>query len=151
MNRWAMAILKITTDQDFLRKVSKPVTDFDMRLHTLLDDMAETMNHAGGIGIAGVQVGVLRRVCLVTDFDGVVELVNPEIVSQKRIKDGAEACLSVPGEEITISRPTRVKVKAQDRFGKAFEYEFRGLPAVCACHEIDHLDGVLIVDKKGDL
>ena len=146
-----MAILKIVTDQEFLRQKSKPVTEFNARLHTMLDDMADTMLSARGIGIAAPQIGVLWRVCLVVTSDGVLELINPEIITNSRNKSGEEKCLSIPGKDglvtVLMKRPTRLLIKAQDRFGNFFERELKGLPAVCAGHEIDHLDGVLIIDR----
>jgi peptide deformylase len=145
-----MAILNILTgpNNDGLRKRAKVVTEFDARLCQLLDDMAETMYRAGGVGIAATQVGVLYRACLVyVDGVGVVELVNPEIIKATGKKVGDEGCLSVPNERGMVERPTKVVVRAQDRFGKEFTFEFTGRGAVCMCHEIDHLDGVLFVDK----
>jgi len=148
-----MAILNIFTDKEFLHKKSKPVTDFDDRLHMLLDDMRETMVHNNGIGIAGPQVGVLWRVCLVMTSGGVLELVNPEILIGKRIKRGPESCLSLQDEsdrEIMIDRPNKLTVRANDRNGKTFDVELKGIEAICASHEIDHLNGVIISDYKGD-
>jgi len=145
-----MAKLNIIKEpNEVLRKKSKQVTEFNARLHQLLDDMHETMIKAMGVGIAAVQVGVLYRVCLVdseTD-ESVVELINPVILKATSIREGEEACLSVPGQKGMVLRPTYLKVSAQDRYGKPFVKEFYGRDAVCASHEIDHLDGVLFVDK----
>ena len=139
--------MKITTDFDFLRKVSKPVTDFDARLHQLLDDMRETMFDSSGIGIAAPQVGVLWRACIMLTLDGeILELVNPEIITQKRPKRGDEACLSIPERNVSVIRPQFTRIRAMDRFGNTFERDFKKVESICACHEIDHLNGVLITD-----
>lgn len=144
-----MAILKVITEpNEILRKRSKEVTDFSARLCELLDDMAETMNVYGGVGIAAVQVGVLWRACLVDTDDGICELINPVILASKKPKHSDEGCLSVPNEHRSILRPQEVTVKAQGRSGKCFERMFFGREAVCACHEIDHLDGILFIDKR---
>ena len=138
-----MAKLKIITDQEFLRKQSKPVTEFGERLNQLLDDMHETMLAENGIGLAAPQVGVLSRVCIVADL----ELVNPTITNIKGGKKGEEACLSIPDTPVMVKRPRSIVVRAFDRDGKEFTIPLKGLLAVVACHEIDHLDGVLITDK----
>ena len=143
-----MARLKITTDQDFLRKISKPVTSFDSHLHRVVDDMRDTLSYVNGLGLAAVQIGVLYRVCLVNDRGEVVELVNPEIIRQSSPKIDEEACLSIPNEFYMIERPSRVLVRAYDRYGKKFEREFKGLSSICAAHEIDHLNGIIISDKE---
>ena len=139
-------ILEIDKD-DTLRKHARPVTKFDERLETLLADMAETMAAGDGVGLAAPQVGVLKRCCVVDVGEGLIELVNPEIVSQEGEVTVIEGCLSVPNRAGKVVRPERVKVKAQDRHGEPFEIEGEGLLAVCLCHEIDHLDGILYVDK----
>ncbi|MCL2756137.1 MAG: peptide deformylase [Firmicutes bacterium] len=140
-----MALLEIVKYPDpFLEKVSKPVGEFNERLHVFLDDMAETMDYAGGMGLAAVQVGRLMRVCLVMTDDGLVELVNPEIIFKNRTKKGAEACLSVPNESYKLRRHHHISVRAQDRHGNAFERDFHGIEAVCVQHEMDHMDGKLI-------
>ncbi|MBO6011265.1 MAG: peptide deformylase [Oscillospiraceae bacterium] len=130
-----------------LLKKSREVTNFDKRLAALLDDMRETLIAANGLGLAGPQVGVLRRVCLVIDTSGeeeeIVELVNPVIVEAEGEQDGMEGCLSLPGVWGMVKRPMRVKVAAQDRDGNWFEREGEGLTARAFCHEIDHLSGVL--------
>jgi peptide deformylase len=148
-----MPILNITTDQVFLQKVSKPVDFTDgaavKRLGELLDDMHETLELKQGVGLAAVQVGVLWRAAIVdscTD-DGIIELVNPEIIKETNIKCGEEMCLSLPNVALQISRPTRVTVRAYDRAGKPFVYKFSGLGAICAGHEIDHLNGVTIIRR----
>lgn len=130
--------------EDCLTKVCRPVTDFNGRLHQLLDDMAETLEEANGAGLAAPQVGVLRRVCIVINGEGeLIELINPEIISADGEQTGLEGCLSIPGKWGIVSRPNRVRVKAQDRYGKAFEVEGEELTARAFCHEIEHLDGHL--------
>lgn len=143
-----MALRKIITKTDpMLRKTSRPVTKFDDRLAQLLDDMAETMYNADGVGLAAVQVATLRRVVVMDIGDGLLELINPEIVSSKGEQCFEEGCLSLPGEYEETIRPEWVKVKAQDRNGEWQEYEGEGLKARCFCHEIDHLDGILFIDR----
>ncbi len=144
-----MAIRKIVemgTD-DILRKHARRVDKFDRRLHQLLDDMADTMVEADGVGLAAPQVGILKRCCVIDVGDGLIELVNPEIVWIEGEVVDVEGCLSVPGRRATVARPEKVRVRAQDRKGKPIEIEGEGLLARCLCHEIDHLDGVLYVDK----
>ena len=140
-------ILVIDQD-DILRKHARKVDKFDERLGALLTDMAETMAAGNGAGLAAPQVGVLKRCCVVdVGEQGLIELVNPEIVSQEGEVTVIEGCLSVPDRAGRVVRPERVKVKAQDRHGETFEIEGEGMLAVCLCHEIDHLDGILYVDK----
>ena len=140
-----MALRNIVTVGDsVLTKVSRPVTKFDRRLHQLLDDMTETLVDAGGVGLAAPQVGQLRRVVVVdTGEDGILELVNPEIIAQSGEQTGLEGCLSVPGEYGIVTRPNEVTVRAQDRDGNWFEAEGEGLIARCFCHELAHLEGQL--------
>ncbi|HIR50665.1 MAG TPA: peptide deformylase [Candidatus Avoscillospira avicola] len=140
-----MALRNIVTVGDsVLTKVSRPVTKFDRRLHQLLDDMTETLEDAGGVGLAAPQVGVLRRAVVVdTGEDGILELVNPEIIAQSGEQTGLEGCLSVPGEYGIVTRPNEVTVRAQDRDGNWFEAEGEGLIARCFCHELAHLEGQL--------
>lgn len=135
--------------EDILRKKCRPVTKFDDKLSTLLDDMKETLVAADGAGLAAPQVGLLRCVIVVDAHDkhGVMELVNPQIVSQSGIQTGDEGCLSAPGEWCRVDRPATVVVKAQDRSGKEFTVKGEGLLARALCHEIDHLDGVLFTDR----
>lgn len=130
-----------------LRKVCKPMQKFDLRLWLLLRDMADTMYKAEGVGLAAPQVGILRRVVVVDVGDGLIELVNPEIISVEGEQAGPEGCLSVPGKRGFVRRPQKVTVRAQDRKGKFFEVTGEDLLARCLCHEIDHLDGVLYTDK----
>ena len=139
-----MGLRKILTDKDpALHKVCKPVVNFDWRLHKLLDDMAETLEKANGVGLAAPQVGILRRVVIVDTGDGILELVNPELVETDGEQEGAEGCLSVPGKYGLVKRPYYAKVRAQDRDGNWFEAEGEELIGRCFCHELDHLDGIL--------
>ena len=145
-----MALRKIFTSEDpALHKVCRPVTVFDKKLHTLLDDMADTLIDSGGVGLAAPQVGILRRVVLV-DIGGeepeILELINPELVETSGEQMGAEGCLSVPGKYGLVRRPNVAKVKAQDRSGNWFEAEGEELIARCFCHELDHLDGILYTE-----
>lgn len=143
-----MAIRNIRTEEDqILRKKSRPVEKFDDRLFLLLDDMAETMYAADGVGLAAVQVGVLRRVVVIDIGEGLMELINPEIVEFDGIQCDVEGCLSLPGKQAYTMRPMTVKVKAQNRDGNWCVYKGSGLKAKAFCHEIDHLDGILYVDK----
>ena len=143
-----MALRNILTDQDpTLYKVSRPVTEFNERLHILLDDMQETLAKANGAGLAAPQVGVLRRAVLVDDGEEVLELINPEFREQSGEQYGLEGCLSVPGKYGYVRRPNFVKVRAQDRYGNWFEAEGEELTARAFCHEIEHLDGHLYTEK----
>ena len=144
-----MAIRKIVVlgEDEVLRKRSRRVDKFDKRLRTLLDDMAATMYDAEGVGLAAPQVGILKRVVTIDVGDGLIELVNPEIIASEGAAIGPEGCLSVPGRRGTVERPEKVTVVAQNRDGKEIQLEADGLLAVCLCHELDHLDGVVYVDK----
>lgn len=148
-----MAIREILTDeQTVLRKTSHPVTNFDSRLHDLLDDMKETLAQANGVGLAAPQIGILRRAVIVMNDDGeMMELINPEIILQEGEQEGFEGCLSVPGRWGVVKRPMHVKVRAQDRNGAFFEAEGEGLVARCFCHETEHLDGHLFVEHADKL
>ena len=150
-----MALRNIREEGDaLLLKKSRPVTDFDRRLHILIDDMRETLINADGVGLAAPQVGVLRRLVLVMDTskeeltpeEQIIELINPEIIKTSGSQEGPEGGLSVPGVYGLVKRPDYVKVRAQDRHGKTFEVEGTGLTARCFCHEIDHLDGHLFTE-----
>lgn len=144
-----MALRKIVEmGEDCLTKVCRPVTDFNQRLHTLLDDMTETLAEANGAGLAAPQVGILRRLCIVMDMESeeYIELVNPEIIAQSGEQTGMEGCLSVPGKWGLVTRPSYVRVRAQDRDGQWFEVEGEGLTARCFCHELEHLDGHLYIE-----
>ena len=143
-----MALRKIICIEDeLLRKKSRPVDKFDEKLHHLLDDMAETMYNANGCGLAAPQVAVLRRVVVMDCGDGLIEMVNPEIVETEGEQDGPEGCLSVPGRRGMVKRPMVVRARFQDRNGEWYEIEAEDLLARCIMHETDHLDGVLYVDK----
>lgn len=150
-----MALRNIMTkEQPVLYKKCRPVTDFNPRLHQLLDDMRETLLAANGVGLAAPQVGVLRRAVLVIETnvpeDGeeyIIELINPEILESSGEQYGPEGCLSVPGDYGLVKRPMDVKLRAQDRFGNWFEVEGTGLTARCFCHELDHLDGVVFTSR----
>ena len=143
-----MAIRQIVTSEDpILRKTSRKVEKFDEKLCALLDDMNETLKKAEGAGLAAVQVGILRRVVLVDVGDGLLELINPEIIETKGEIEDTEGCLSVPGEWGLVKRPEYVKIKAQDRRGVWRRYEGTGLKARCFCHEIAHLAGIIYTDK----
>ena len=139
-----MGLRKILTDKEpALHKVCKPVEKFDWRLHKLLNDMADTMEDANGVGLAAPQVGILRRVVVVDTGDGILELVNPTIIETDGKQEGPEGCLSVPGKYGLVKRPYYAKVRAQDRNGEWFEAEGEELIARCFCHELDHLDGIV--------
>ena len=143
-----MALRIIRTEEDpILRKRSRPVTKFDEKLGQILDDMKETMAKANGAGLAAVQVGMLRRIIVVDAGDGVVELVNPEIIEADGEQEGEEGCLSLPNKWAIVKRPNHVKVRAQTRTGAWRMFEGEGLKARAFCHEIDHLDGCLFVDR----
>lgn len=143
-----MAIRNIRTDEDpILRKKSREVEKFDDRLWQLLDDMADTMYAAEGVGLAAVQVGILRRVVIVDVGEGLIELINPEIIEEDGIQCDVEGCLSLPGKQAYTMRPMTVTVKAQNRNGNWCVYKGTELKAKAFCHEIDHLDGILYVDK----
>ena len=145
-----MALRKILTDKGpALHKVCKPVTEFDAKLHKLLDDMTETLIESGGVGLAAPQVGILRRVFLVDvgmDENEIVEFINPEIIETDGEQVGPEGCLSVPGKYGLVKRPYYAKVRAQDRNGEWFEAEGEELIGRCFCHENDHLDGIIYTE-----
>ena len=130
-----------------LRKKSKVVKEINDRIIELLDDMADTMYEADGVGLAAPQVGILKRVVVIDIGDGLIELINPEIIEAEGEYLDNEGCLSVPGESGDVLRPYRVKVRALNRFGETIEIEGEELLARAFCHEIDHLDGILYVDK----
>ncbi len=126
-----------------LNKTSRKVEKFDERLSTLIDDMFETMYAENGVGLAAVQVGMLKRVVVIDVGDGPMELVNPEITLKEGEQRESEGCLSLPGKYGVTLRPKKVQVKAQDRNGKWQVFTGEDLKARCFCHEIDHLDGIL--------
>ena len=143
-----MAIRNIVkTGDEVLVKMCRPVEKFDERLWTLLDDMAETMDAANGVGLAAPQVGLLRRVVVIDVGEGRIELINPEIIASSGEQNGVEGCLSFPNEWGLVKRPMNVTVRAQDRNGKFFELSGTELLARAFCHEIDHLNGVCFVTK----
>ena len=134
-----------------LRKKSFEVTAFDQKLHELLDDMKDTLIKANGAGLAAPQVGVLRRVFVVSVDGAYFECVNPKIVNKSGSQDGEEGCLSVKGKYGTVERPMNVKVTAYDRYGKQFTVKAQGFLARAFCHENDHLDGIIYLDKATDV
>ncbi len=143
-----MGIRNIRVNDDpILKKTSRPVEVFDSRLFTLLDDMHDTLIKADGCGLAAVQVGVLKRVVIVDVGDGLIELINPEIIETSGEQYEVEGCLSLPGKSGITKRPMTVKVKAQDRTGKWCQYKGEGLKARAFCHELDHLDGHLYTER----
>ena len=149
-----MALRTIVTEPDeMLRKKSREVTNFNERIHQLLDDMKDTMYESNGVGLAAVQVGVLRRVVVidVEDEHGCIELINPEIIHMEGEQDGREGCLSFPGKMGYVKRPMTVTFRAQDRNGEWYEMTGEGMFARCVCHELDHLDGVVFLDTARDV
>jgi peptide deformylase len=143
-----MAILNILKEGDeTLRKKCRKVEEITPRIHQLLDDMHETLEKAQGVGLAAPQIGVLRRIVIVEIDDVKYEMINPEIIATKGKQTEIEACLSVPEKFGLVKRPQWVKVRATDRNGKVYEVSGNGLMARCFCHELDHLDGTLYIDK----
>ncbi|MBV7271936.1 peptide deformylase [Clostridiaceae bacterium UIB06] len=132
---------------EILRKKSRKVDEINDRILTLIADMEETMYDAQGVGLAAPQVGILKRIVVIDVGEGMLSLINPEIISQEGSQIDTEGCLSVPGEQGEVDRPNRVKVKAQNEKGEEIVIEGEGLLARALCHEIDHLDGILFVDK----
>ena len=142
-----MGIRKIlTVDEPALHKTCRPVENFDKKLHSLLDDMRETLIDSEGVGLAAPQVGILRRVVLVDTGEEILELINPTLLETDGEQVGAEGCLSVPGKYGLVKRPYYAKVRAQDRNGDWYEYEGEELIARCFCHELDHLDGIIYTE-----
>ena len=143
-----MAIRNVVqVGDDVLRQKCFPVESFDEALFTLLDDMKETVKKEDGAGLAAPQVGVLRRVVVVDVEEGYYEFINPVILSQKGEQTGWEGCLSVRGKSGIVSRPMKVKLSYQDRTGEKKMVQAKGLFARAICHELDHLDGVLYIDR----
>lgn len=132
---------------DVLRKVCRTQLTFDKKLHQILDDMAETMYAAEGVGLAAPQVGLLRRYCVIDVGDGIIELINPVITEKsEETQTDREGCLSIPDRAELIERPMKVTVRAQNRYGENIVVTGEGLKARALCHEIDHLDGILYID-----
>ena len=132
---------------DVLRKICRTQLNFDEKLHQTLDDMKETMYDAEGVGLAAPQIGILRRYCVIDVGDGVIELINPVITEKSdETQTGNEGCLSIPERSEIITRPMKVNVRAQNRYGENITITGEGLKARALCHEIDHLDGVLYID-----
>ena len=145
-------ILKKDTDEESLRKKSRPVTVFDQRLHNMIDDMVDTLKDSGGVGLAAPQVGILRRIVVIEKEDGtILELVNPEIIDTQGEQEGLEGCLSLPGIWGVVKRPMTVTVKAMDRNGNVFTDTDSGLIGRCFVQECEHLDGILFVDRASKI
>ena len=150
-----MALRNILTDNDpTLRKKSREVTDFNERLHILLDDMRQTLTEENGLGLAAPQVGILRRAAIIIDptiedesgEEQMIELINPVMITHSDEQTGIEGCLSFPGEYGIVTRPNFVEIRAQDRFGNFFSYTGEEIVARAICHELDHLNGLVFVD-----
>lgn len=133
--------------EDILRKECRTVEKVNQNILTLLDDMAETMYDANGVGLAAPQVGVLKKIVVIDAGEGLIELINPEIIQQEGKKIDVEGCLSIPGKYGEVERPAKVTVRALNRKGETFVVEGTGLLATALCHEIDHLSGTLFIDK----
>ena len=143
-----MAIRQIRTkEDDILYKKCKTVVKFDEKLHILLDDMYDTLKQHNGVGLAAPQVGILKRAVVIDTGDGLIELINPEIIEQSGSQTGSEGCLSVPNVWGEVERPNKVTVKAQDRNGKWFKITGEELLARAFCHELEHLEGKLFLDR----
>lgn len=143
----ALRNIKHYQRDEILRKKSRPVENINSKILILLDDMAETMYSANGVGLAAPQVGILKRIVIIDIGDGIHELINPEIIDEQGSQKDTEGCLSIPGISGTVIRPRIVKVRALNRKGETIELTGSGLLARALCHEIDHLDGILFIDK----
>lgn len=132
---------------EMLRKKCRPVKDITESVRTLIDDMAETMYDANGVGLAAPQVGILKRIVVIDAGEGLVELINPIFLEKSGSQIGDEGCLSLPGKSAVVDRPNYAKVQALNKNGETIIVEGRDLMARALCHEIDHLDGVLYIDK----
>lgn len=141
----------VKTGDEVLLKKCRPVEKFDAKLGALLDDMAETMNAANGVGLAAPQVGILRRVVTIDVGEGLIELINPVITKMSGKQEGQEGCLSFPGEWGIVERPMKVTVRAFDRHGDEFEMTGEGLLARAFCHEIDHLNGIVFTTRASHM
>ena len=152
-----MALRNVVTEGDpILRKKARPVTEVNDHIREIMGDMLETMRDAGGVGIAGPQVGVMRRIFVAepdpnSEEETVYYMINPEIYEMEGELDGEEGCLSVPGYLGKVVRPERIKIRALDLDGNLQEYEFEGFDARVMCHEYDHLEGILYTDKASDV
>ncbi|HEY8389603.1 MAG TPA: peptide deformylase [Clostridia bacterium] len=140
----------VLVGEDVLRAKAKEVTEFDENLSQLIDDMAETMYHNEGAGLAAPQVSILKRVVVIDVGNGLVELVNPKITSVGKMVVCDEGCLSIPGKRGKVMRPQKLTVEAFDRHGKKVKYKAEGYFAQAVSHELDHLDGILYIDKLVD-
>jgi len=141
-----LALRKILTFGDEqLNKKCRTVEKIDDRIISLLDDMAETLYESGGVGLAAPQIGILKRICVIDIGEGLIELINPEIIETSGSINDVEGCLSLPGKWGYVERPEKVTVRATNRNGEVYEMTGEGLLARAFCHEIDHLDGVLFV------
>jgi len=138
--------LRINGDE-ILKKKAKPVNDITAGTLALLDDMWETLHETNGVGLAAPQVGVLRRIAVIDVDEVKYELINPVITAQEGTYDSDEACLSVPGYQGDVVRPQKITVTAQNRDGESYTVEAEEYLASVFCHEIDHLDGVIYLDK----
>lgn len=145
-----MALRNIVVEGDpILRKRCREVEQVDDRIRMILDDMVETMREAGGVGLAAPQIGMMRRMFVAEPQEGEVYcFVNPEIVEMEGSQTGDEGCLSVPGYQGTVERPQRIRIKGLDRDGNPQEFDFEGWEAIVMCHEFDHLEGILYIDKS---
>ncbi|KYH29940.1 MULTISPECIES: peptide deformylase [Clostridium] len=143
-----MALRNIRLEGDeILRKKSKKVDDINSRILTLIEDMKETMYAADGVGLAAPQVGILKRIVVIDVGDGPIVLINPEIIKKEGSQVDFEGCLSIPGEQGKVERPFRVTARALNENGEEIEIVGEELLARAICHEVDHLDGVLFIDK----
>ena len=142
----------LTGDDPTLHKKCRPVTEFNQRLWNLIDDLKETLADAEGAGLAAPQIGILRRVAIVVNAEEeMLELVNPVVIDQEGAYEDYEGCLSVPDQWGEVLRPTKVRIRAQDRTGKEFEVDGENMTARCFCHEIEHLDGHLFTERTSQL
>ena len=147
-----MAIRNVVqVGDDVLRQICKPVEKFDEKLHALLEDMKDTVKKEQGAGLAAPQVGVLRRLAVVDVEEGYFELINPVILQAKGEQTGWEGCLSVRGKSGVVCRPMKVTLSYQDRFGEKHLLKAKGFFARAICHELDHLDGILYIDKATNI
>ena len=140
-----------TNGDDILKKKAKPVKEINVNIHILLDDMWETLHEKNGVGLAAPQVGVLKRIAIVEHEEETFELINPVILAQEGTQNSDEACLSVPGYHGDVERPLSVTVEAQNRDGESFTVVAEDYLAAVFCHELDHLEGVLYLEKASNV